>query len=167
MLLRLVPTPPFPTVLFTLAFPQLPDDLPLPASWALTVDLLQTHDLPPPPSAATNASASASASARDIYHASHHHAQAQGQGYLYGSAPGVNGVSVPSKRRSTRRGGGVGVNGDEWDDAAVGLGKRRRVGGWDDDGSVSVYFVFFFSVFPSSFLLVIIRPVFALRLSSS
>ncbi|KZV79328.1 hypothetical protein EXIGLDRAFT_782494, partial [Exidia glandulosa HHB12029] len=51
MLLRLVPQPPFPTVLFTLAFPQLPDDLPLPASWAHTVDLLQTHDLPPPPSA--------------------------------------------------------------------------------------------------------------------
>lgn len=51
MLLRLVPQAPFPTVLFTLAFPQLPDELPLPASWAYTVDVLQTHDLPPPPSA--------------------------------------------------------------------------------------------------------------------
>ncbi|EJD51982.1 hypothetical protein AURDEDRAFT_181549 [Auricularia subglabra TFB-10046 SS5] len=49
MLLRLIPSAPFPTVLFTLTFPSLPDDLPLPHAWLNVAETLQTHDLPPPP----------------------------------------------------------------------------------------------------------------------
>ncbi|KAH7106897.1 hypothetical protein BKA62DRAFT_220778 [Auriculariales sp. MPI-PUGE-AT-0066] len=51
MLLRLCPPASMPTILFTLALPALPDELPLPHAWATTLDTLATHDLPSPPSA--------------------------------------------------------------------------------------------------------------------
>lgn len=50
MLLRLVPPPPWPAILFTVSFPTLPESLPLPASWDAHLQLLANTHLTMPPS---------------------------------------------------------------------------------------------------------------------
>ncbi|KAH8112842.1 hypothetical protein DFH11DRAFT_1728193 [Phellopilus nigrolimitatus] len=48
MLLRLVPAPPLPTVLFTLAFPNLPDGVPFPQNWSAQLQHVLQDDLEMP-----------------------------------------------------------------------------------------------------------------------
>lgn len=45
MLLRLISTPPLPTVLFTLGFPNLPENLPYPTNWIAQLQRLAADEL--------------------------------------------------------------------------------------------------------------------------
>ncbi|THH16211.1 hypothetical protein EW146_g4390 [Bondarzewia mesenterica] len=50
MLIRVIPTPPFPTVLFTITFPNLPPDLPFPPYWDVQLQRLSAEELEVPQS---------------------------------------------------------------------------------------------------------------------
>src|SRR5262245_38571405 len=48
MLIRLIPTTPLPTVLFTISFPNPPPDIQIPESWNLQIQTLSYDDLETP-----------------------------------------------------------------------------------------------------------------------